>query len=134
MLPKERAWKLCPKWVGPYKVLEVFEETSNYVLELPEALLVQRLHARFHVLLLQPYKAAEDGMFPNQATLQPYDFGVDDKQEWSVEDLIDHWWGVKGLEFKVCWSLRDTTWEMLDTCKDLEALDRYLEVQGMKHP
>ena len=82
------------------------------------------------MLLLWPYKAAEDGMFLNWATLQPYDFGIDNKQEWFVEDLI-----VKRLEkFEVYWSLEDIMWEVLDRCKDLEALDRYLEVQGMKCP
>ena len=29
--------------------------------------------------LLQPYKAAEDGMFSNYAMLQLYDFGVDNE-------------------------------------------------------
>ncbi|KNZ71298.1 hypothetical protein J132_00060 [Termitomyces sp. J132] len=37
-LPKGRARMLCPKWVGPYKILEAYSETSNYVLELPMAL------------------------------------------------------------------------------------------------
>ena len=90
MLLKGRGQKLCPKWVSPYKVLEVFEETSNYVVELLEALLLQRLYARFYVSLLQPYKAAEDGMFPNCTTLQLYDFSADDKQEWFVDKLIGH--------------------------------------------
>ena len=29
---------------------------------------------------------------------------------------------------------RDTTWEPLAECKDLEALDLYLELQGVAHP
>ncbi|KNZ74457.1 hypothetical protein J132_06834 [Termitomyces sp. J132] len=37
-LPKGRARKLCPKWVGPYRILEAYNETSNYILELPMAL------------------------------------------------------------------------------------------------
>ena len=28
-LPNERVRKLCSKWVGQYKVLEVYEKTSN---------------------------------------------------------------------------------------------------------
>ncbi|KNZ78383.1 hypothetical protein J132_01037 [Termitomyces sp. J132] len=36
-LPKGRARKLCPKWVGLYRILEAYSETSNYVLELPMA-------------------------------------------------------------------------------------------------
>src|ERR1700738_2901254 len=33
-LPKQRARKLAPKYIGPFKVLEVFPETSNSVLKL----------------------------------------------------------------------------------------------------
>jgi len=37
-LPKGRARKLCPKFVGPYKVITAHPEVSNYTLELPAAL------------------------------------------------------------------------------------------------
>ncbi|KNZ72133.1 hypothetical protein J132_04414, partial [Termitomyces sp. J132] len=37
-LPKGRARKFCPKWVGPYRILGAYNEISNYVLELPMAL------------------------------------------------------------------------------------------------
>ena len=37
-LPKGRACKLCPKFVGPFKVAKTHSETSNYTLELPTAL------------------------------------------------------------------------------------------------
>jgi len=33
-LPKGQASKLMPKYVGPYKVLQAYPETSNYTLEL----------------------------------------------------------------------------------------------------
>jgi len=37
-LPKGRAHKLCPKFVGPYKVIMAHPEVSNYTLELLAAL------------------------------------------------------------------------------------------------
>jgi len=37
-LPKNRAWKLCLRYIGPYKVMEAQPSTSNYTLELPVAL------------------------------------------------------------------------------------------------
>jgi hypothetical protein len=40
-LPKGRASKLMPKYVGPYKVLQAYPETSNYTLELPSELVRQ---------------------------------------------------------------------------------------------
>jgi len=33
--------------------------------------------------------------------------------------------------FLVLWNLGDTTWEPYSKCKDLEALDRYLELLGI---
>ena len=34
-MPKGRASKLVPKFVGPYKVTKAIPSSSNYVLELP---------------------------------------------------------------------------------------------------
>ncbi|KAG6898564.1 hypothetical protein C0995_009281 [Termitomyces sp. Mi166 len=63
-------------------------------------------------------------MFPNRATPGPYDFGVAKDQEWFVNDLLGHRWTDKGhLEFEVRWSLGDTTWEPLESCRKLAALD-----------
>jgi hypothetical protein len=134
-LPKGRASKLCPKYVGPYKILHAKHETSNYTLELPTALQARRLHPTFHVSLLRPYHASDDAMFPNRVHPEPYDFGAADDQEWFVEEIVGHRW-VDGnkLELEVRWSLGDTTWEPQEACKQLEALDRYLELHGVKRP
>ncbi|KNZ78384.1 hypothetical protein J132_01038, partial [Termitomyces sp. J132] len=86
-----------------------------------------RIHPKFHVSLLHPYKASNNALFP-------YDFGAPDNQEWFVNNLVGHCWKGKNLKFKVCWSLEATTWESLETCKDLVALDRYLKLQGIWHP
>ena len=37
-LPKGRAKKLCPKFVGPWKVIKAWPETLTYELELPTVL------------------------------------------------------------------------------------------------
>ncbi len=68
-LPKARAHKLCPKYIGPYKVQNTKKETSNYTLELPAALLKRRIHSTFHVNLLKPYQASNDAMFPDRSKL-----------------------------------------------------------------
>ncbi|KNZ77493.1 hypothetical protein J132_05288, partial [Termitomyces sp. J132] len=91
-----------------------------------------RIHPKFHVLLLHQYKDSDDALFPNREMLEPYDFGTPDDQEWFVDDLVDHCWDSKNLKFKVHWSLGDTTWESLETCKDLVALDRDLELQNVQ--
>jgi hypothetical protein len=65
-LPKGRAAELCPRFIGPYRVLRAKPETSNYELELPTALQKQRIHPMFHVSLLRPYHASDDTMFLNR--------------------------------------------------------------------
>ena len=64
-----------------------------------------------------------------------YDFSQDDEQEWLIEEITSHrWLNSKELELEVRWMLGDTTWEPLAACKDLEALDLYLELLGVAHP
>ena len=60
-------------------------------------------HASFRCVMLTSADllVLEDGMFPNHATPEPYNFGAANKQGWFVDDLIGHCWGAKGLEFKV---------------------------------
>ena len=64
-LPKGRARKLCPKYVGPYKVAKANPDSSMYTLKLPMALQEQRIIPKFHITLLRPYIASSDAMFPN---------------------------------------------------------------------
>jgi hypothetical protein len=134
-LPKGRAAKLCPRFIGPYRVLQVKPEMSNYKLELPIALQKWRIHPTFYVSLLRPYHASDDTMFPNRVHPELYDFSTADEQEWFVDELIGHRW-IDGnqIEFEVRWSLGDTTWEPHDVCKQLKALDRYLELHGARCP
>ncbi|KAF8238264.1 hypothetical protein L208DRAFT_1497903, partial [Tricholoma matsutake] len=85
--------------------------------------------------LLWPYHANNDTMFPNRVQREPYDFGMPDDQEWFVEDLIGHRWTEgNNLEFEVQWSLGNTTWEPMSSCKELATLDQYLEIQGVQRP
>ena len=65
---------------------------------------------------------------------EPYDFEAMDNQEWFVDEIIGHQWEGQNLVLEVRWSLGDTTWELLENCKDLIALDKYLELQGVRHP
>ena len=52
-----------------------------------------------------------------------------------MDEILGHRWiDGKRIEYKVRWSVGDTTWEPHDNCKCLEALDRYLELQGVTHP
>jgi hypothetical protein len=133
LLPKGRASKLMPKYVGPYKVLQAYPETSNYTLELPSELVKRQVHLKFHVSLLRLHEPNNDALFPNRVSVDTYDVGAPDDAEWIVDELDSHRWNGKDLEFQVCWNTGETTWELLESCKELAALDRYLTLMGVKH-
>ena len=73
-------------------------------------------------------------LFPNCMQPEPYDFEAMDDQEWFINEIIGHQWEEWNLALEVWWSLGDTTWEPLENCKDLTALNRYLELQGIRCP
>ncbi len=89
-LSKGRVHKLCPKFVGPYRVTEAFLETLNYVIELSVTLQARRIHPRFHVSLLWPYHPNNNALFPNRAQPKPYNFGAPDSTEWFVDEIVAH--------------------------------------------
>jgi hypothetical protein len=130
-LPKGRATKLLPKYVGPFKVLEAQPDTSTYKVELPAQLRARNLHNRFHRSRLRPHMANNDALFPHRETHAYYDFGTPDDQEWLVEEILAHRWDKDTLKFQVRWNLGDTTWEPYEACKELQALDAYLQLAGV---
>ena len=76
-------------------------------------------------------------MFPKGDTKVYYDFGNNKDQEWLIEEILALKWTNNDLELQVKWMLGDITWELLSSCKDLEALealDAYLELRGAKAP
>ena len=38
----------------------------------------------------------------------------------------------KTIEFEVKWDVGENTWEPIEHCDELEALDNYLDLQGVK--
>jgi hypothetical protein len=132
-LPKNRARKLCPKYIGPYKVAKANPNKSNYTLELPTVLAKRGIHPTFHISLLRPYQASDDATFPNRTQPEQYDFGLDDKHKWFVDEIIGHHRDKHDkIELEVRWSLGDTTWETYQNCRDLVALDKYLELHDVQ--
>ncbi|KIJ29681.1 hypothetical protein M422DRAFT_104947, partial [Sphaerobolus stellatus SS14] len=115
-------------------------ESSNVVLELPDELKARKIHLTFHNSLIRPHVPNNDSRFPNREAKAFYDFGNDDKQEWFVEEIIGPEWSNDdyNLESNGLWlplqTLGDVTWEPLSGVKELKALDRYLELRGIKWP
>jgi hypothetical protein len=105
--------KLLPKYIGPFKILDVHTSMSSYRVELPLQLCARNLHDRFHSSKLCPYHANDDALFPHREVHVFYDFGTLDDQEWLVEEIIDHKWDKGLLYFHVHWNMGDFTWESL---------------------
>jgi hypothetical protein len=130
-LPAHRARKLAPKFIGPFKVLRANANTSNYTLELPEVLRTRRVHPTFHVSLLRPCIKSDDSLFPNRSIAVIYDFGQPEKAEYEVKEILSHSWLRNKPRFLVKWTLGDITTEPLEHVESLQALDNYLELQGV---
>jgi hypothetical protein len=60
-----------------------------------------------------------------------YDFGNNPECEWLIDSIEDHSFTGNSITFHVLWETGEITCEPLCNCKDLAALDRYLELHGM---
>jgi hypothetical protein len=87
-LPKGRAKKLRPKYIGPYKVLEAHHRASTVTLELPAVLKARRIMPIFHASLIKPHVPNDDERFPHRDVLRHYDFGQEAEEEWFVDELV----------------------------------------------
>jgi hypothetical protein len=130
-LPKRRARKLAPKFIGPFRVTEAFPDTSNYVLELSPELVARRIHPKFHASLLRPFEPNDNLVFPSRESKHFYDFGMPDDDEWLVDEILGHRFVDGAIEFNVRWTAGDHTWEPYNVVKKLEALDHYFALMGV---
>jgi Integrase zinc binding domain len=91
-LPKGRARKLMPKYIGPFKVIDARPEVSTYSVDLPTTLKARRIHNRFHRSRLRAHIANDDALFPHREAHPFYDFGTPNDQEWLVDAILAHNW------------------------------------------
>ena len=129
-----QAWKLVPQFLGWYKVLKTHRDQSTYMLELPEDLWKRCIHDMFHANLLQPFIPNNNKKFPNRDHTNAYDLGAPPDIEFMVEEIVEHHWTQNELHFKVHWNDGDATWETLEKCNDLVALDAYLKLKNCPNP
>ena len=108
------------------------DNSLNITIELPQALKDRRISPTFHTNIVWPYVKYNDSLFPKWEANTYYNFGNNDKQEWFVNEILANKWANDDLELQVKWTLGDVTWEPISSCKDLEALDKYLELWGIK--
>ena len=96
-----------PKFIGPYKVLKVMNNSSNITIELPQEFKDRRINPMFHTSLVQPYIKNDDILFPKRDTKVYYNFGNNEDQEWLIEEILAHKWSNNDLEFQVKWMAGD---------------------------
>jgi hypothetical protein len=89
-LPKGRARKLVPRYIGPYRVTEAHNKASTVTLELPDDLKNRRVSPTFHTNLVRRYIANNDDLFPKREAKSFYDFGATADEEWLVNEIIAH--------------------------------------------
>ncbi len=130
-LPKGRARKLMPKYIGPYRITSANTAASTYTLDLPPDLRARGIFPTFHVSRLRRHEPNDEQLFPSREAGVFYDFGTDPEQEFLVDDIVAHEWRGNTVHYLVQWDDGDTTWEPWATVKDLEAIDRYFELQGV---
>lgn len=133
-MPKGRARKLTPRFIGPYTVIRSKPQTSTYTLDLPADLARRGIHPTFHASLLRRHFANDDALFPHRDTRVFYDLGEPEDAEYLVDEIMAHEWHGDELWFHVKWNLGDITLEPLTHCEDLAVLDDYLEEMGVSDP
>ncbi|RDX44550.1 hypothetical protein OH76DRAFT_1326703, partial [Lentinus brumalis] len=109
-------------------------DTSHYTLELPDELKRRNIHLTFHASLLKPHEPNDELLFPNREAKRFYDFGMPEDLEWQVEEIVGHKWEGNQLSYLIHWTAGEYTWEPSHECEDLQALDDYLALLGVREP
>ena len=129
-LPKGLARKLAPKYMGPYRILQDFGN-SSFKLDLPISLKRRGIHDVFHSSLLRVHEPNDDRLFPGRLDTQVLE--LDDKDnEWAIEKFTTHRGSGTSALFEAVWKSGDRTWVPYTSVAHLEALNAYLEAQGVE--
>lgn len=132
-LPKGRARKLSPKYLGPFPITKVIKEGATYQLGLSEELVKRGVNRAFHASLLRPHVPNDDRRFPGRLPVQIPGFGKR-PEEWIVDSIVTHNGKGSNSEFLIVWKAGDKTWATYKEVAHLIALERYCELMGVRHP
>ena len=131
-LPKDRARKLVPKFIGPYRIQRDFGNNS-YRIDLPPELRSRGVHPVFHASLLRIHIPNDDRRFPGRQLHQISSIhGNSPSPEWDdVSSIISHSGIGKNSMFLVKWAAGDTSWLPYYEVSHLTVLSQYLEALGV---
>ena len=88
-MPKGRACKLSPKYLGPFPISKVIKEGATYQLELSDELTKCGINRSFHASLLRPHVPNDNRRFPGRMPVQIPGFG-EKPDEWIVDQILTH--------------------------------------------
>jgi hypothetical protein len=128
-LPKGRARKLAPKFIGPYSILEDYRN-NTYLLDIPAELKQRGIHPSFHADLLRVHIPNDDRRFPGRQL--PQVVGIGKVEEWSIGKIMSHHGKGTDTMFELEYKTGDRVWLPYHEVAKLEALTQYLELQGVK--
>jgi hypothetical protein len=97
--------KLAPKWIGPFKIVQIISPVS-FKLELPPEF---KIHPVFHAQLLKAYR--QD---PAQRESRPPPLLVDEQPEWEVQEILAERKRSGKMQYLVHWKgypQHEATWE-----------------------
>lgn len=125
---KGLARKLLPKFIGPYKIVRDFGN-SSFQVELPLHLKKRGIHDVFHSSLLRIHMPNDDRLFPGRMDTQLD--GVGDDDEWAVDRILSHHGSRTDATFEILWKSGDVTWLPYYQITHLQALTDYLGLLGV---
>ena len=84
---EKRAAKFFPRYNGPYDIIDVHIETSNYTLELPHS---PNTYPTYHASELKPFLPNDQSLFPSCKLSHPLPIvTTDGLEEFLVQEIID---------------------------------------------
>ena len=132
-LPKGRARKLSPKYLGPFAIVKILKDGATYQLDLSEELIKRGINRSFHASLLKPHVPNDDRRFPGRLPSQVPGFS-EKPDEWVVDAITAHHGRGVRSEFEILWKAGDRTWAPYREVAHLIAMDRYCELMGVGDP
>nr|GAT48782.1 gag-pol polyprotein [Mycena chlorophos] len=127
---KGLARKLIPKYIGPYRIVRDFGN-SSFQLDLPGNLKQRGVHDVFHASLLRIHIPNDDRRFPGRLESQLGITTENTTNEWAVNKITNHYGRRSEALFEVLWTSGDTTWMPYSQANHLTALNEYFEVLGI---
>ena len=121
-LPKGRARKLAPKYLGPFPITKVLRDGATYQLNLSDELMKRGINHSFHTSLLKPHVPSDDRRVLGHLLVQIPGFGGK-SEEWIVDSIVSHHGRGVSSEFEIQWKAGDRTWVPYRKVAHLIALD-----------